>query len=49
LKEGLLKYKMVGEFLTDIKKKFEEGDKELIKVAKLKRLEQKEKMMKEFV
>ena len=45
---GLLEYKTVGEFLADIRKKFG-GDKESAKIAKLKRLEQGEKMIEEFV
>jgi len=49
LKRGLLEYKMVGEFLVDIKKKFGGGDKELIKVVELRRLEQGSRMMKEFI
>ena len=49
LEEELLEYKTVKEFLTDIKKEFEERDKETVKVAKLKRLKQEEKTMKEFV
>ena len=49
LKGGLLKYKTIGEFLVDIRKKFEGGDEESVKVAKLKRLEQEEKTMEEFV
>jgi len=35
--------------LINIRKEFREGNKEFIKVAKLKRLEQGGKMMKEFV
>ena len=49
LKGGLLKYKIVGEFLADIRKEFRGGDKESGKVAELKRLEQGEEMMEEFV
>ena len=39
LEGGLLEYKMVGEFLANIKKEFRGGDKKLVKVAELKRLE----------
>ena len=39
LEEGLLEYKTVGEFLADIKKEFRGGDKEIVKIAELKRLE----------
>jgi len=49
LEGGLLKYKTVGEFLTDIKKEFGGGDEESAKVAELRRLEQGNKMMEEFV
>ena len=44
LEGRLLEYKTVGEFLADIRKEFGEGDKEPVKVAELKRLEQREKM-----
>ena len=40
LEKELLEYETVGEFLTDIKKEFGGGDKESVKVAELKRLEQ---------
>ena len=49
LEGGLLEYETVGEFLTDIKKKFGGGDEELVKVAELQRLEQGNKTMEEFV
>jgi len=49
LEAGLLEYETVGEFLTDIKKEFGRGDKESVKVAELKRLEQGERTMEEFV
>jgi len=39
LEVELLEYKTVGEFLMDIKKDFREGDKKLIKVIELRRLE----------
>jgi len=38
LEEGLLEYENVGEFLVDIRKKFGEGDKKLVKVAELRKL-----------
>ena len=47
--EGLLEYKIVGEFLTDIKKEFGGEDEKSVKVAELKRLEQESKIMEEFV
>jgi len=49
LKEGILKYEIAGEFLTDIKKKFGEGDEKTAKVVELKKLEQEGRMMEEFV
>jgi len=39
LERGLLEYETAGEFLADIKKEFEGGDKETVKVAELKRIE----------
>jgi len=44
-----LEYESVGGFLIAIKKEFGEGDEELVKVAELKKLEQEERMMEEFV
>ena len=49
LEERILEYKLVGEFLTTIKKEFGEGEEESVKVVELKRLEQREKTIKEFV
>jgi len=49
LEEGILEYELVGEFLAAIKKEFKEGEEELVKVAELKKLEQGEKTMEEFV
>ena len=49
LKAGLLEYEIAGEFLANIKKEFGKEDKEGVKVVELKRLEQRSKMMKEFV
>ena len=49
LEEGVLEYEDVREFLADIRKKFGGGDKESVKVAELKKLEQREKTMEEFV
>ena len=45
----MLEYEIVGEFLANIKKEFEGGDKESVKVVELKRLEQGSKIMEEFV
>jgi len=44
-----VKYESVEEFLAEIKKEFERGDKELIKVVELKRIEQESRTMEEFV
>jgi len=49
LEGELLEYEIVGEFLADIRKEFRGGDEELAKVTELKRLEQGEKTMEEFV
>ena len=49
LKEGLLEYEIVGEFLANIKREFEGGDKEIVKVAELKKIEQGERTIEEFV
>jgi len=46
---GILEYKTVGEFLTDIRKEFGGEDEEATKVAELRRLEQGGKTMEEFV
>ena len=42
-------YESVGEFLAAIKKEFGEGEEEAVKVAELKRAEQGEKIMEEFI
>jgi len=39
----------LGEFLAEIRKEFGGGNEELVKLAELRRLEQEEKMMEEFV
>ena len=44
-----VEYELVGEFLAEIKKEFGGGDKESLKVAELKRIEQGGRMMEEFV
>jgi len=44
-----LEYEIAEEFLADLEKEFGGGDKKAVKVAKLKRLEQGNKMMEEFV
>ena len=49
LKRGLLEYETVEEFLMDIKIKFGKEDEESVKVVELQRLEQRNKIMEEFV
>ena len=50
LKTRILEYKIIaGEFLTDLRKEFEEGDEKVVKIAELKQLEQEEKIIEEFV
>ena len=49
LEASLLEYETVGEFLTEIKKEFGRENEKIVKVAKLKRLEQGRRAMKEFV
>ena len=44
-----MEYEIAEEFLADIKKEFGGEDEETVKVAELKRLEQRERTMKEFV
>jgi len=39
LERRLLNYKVVGEFLTDLKEEFRKGDEKTNKTAELKRLE----------
>jgi len=49
LEGGLLEYENIGEFLVDIRKEYRERDKESMKVAELRKLEQEGKMIEEFV
>jgi len=49
LETGELEFELVREFLAEIKKESGEGDKESIKVAELKRIEQRGRNMEEFV
>jgi len=44
-----LEYKTVEEFLADIKKELGRGNKEAVKVAELKRIEQENKTIEKFV
>ena len=49
LEEGLLEYETIEKFLVNIRKEFGREDKKLVKVAELRRLEQGNKMIEEFV
>ena len=49
LEAGELEYKTVEEFLTNLKKKFGEREEESVKVVELKKLEQGERIMEEFM
>ena len=49
LEVEVLEYETVGEFLVDIRKESSRGDEESVKIAKLKRLEQRGKTMEKFV
>ena len=49
LEVGELEYAMAGEFLAEIKREFGEENKKTVKVAKLRRMEQRGKTMEEFV
>jgi len=44
-----LSYAIVREFLSDLKEEFCKGDDKTIKIAKLKKVEQRSKMIEEFV
>jgi len=44
-----MEYKSVEEFLTSLKREFGGGEKESVKAVKLRKLEQREKTMEEFV
>jgi len=49
LEAGKIEFESVGEFLAEIKKEFGGGDKESVKVAELKKIEQGGRTMEEFV
>jgi len=49
LEAGEIEYKSVGEFLVGLKKEFGGENKEAVKIAELRRLEQRERTMKEFI
>ena len=44
-----LEYVMIGKFLADLKKEFGEEDNKMMKVAKLKKIEQRSKIIDDFV
>ena len=44
-----MEYKIVGKFLVDIKKEFGREDEELLKIVKLKEIEQENRIMEEYV
>jgi len=49
LELGEIEYKSAEEFLTSLRKEFGGGEKELVKAAELRKLEQGGKTMEEFV
>ena len=44
-----VKFRLVKEFLLELRKKFGERDEKLVKVAKLRKIEEVGRIMKEFV
>jgi len=44
-----LSYAIVGEFLSNLKEKFDKGDDKTIKIVELKKLEHESKTMEEFI
>jgi len=49
MEAGKIKYELVEEFLTSLRKEFGGGEKELVKVGELRKLEQGVRTMEEFV
>jgi len=49
LESGEVEFESAGEFLLELKKKFGEGDKKSVKVVEIKRVEQGERTMEEFI
>jgi len=49
LETGEIEFESIGEFLAEIKREFGGGDEESVKVAELKKIEQGERTMEEFV
>jgi len=44
-----VEFELAGNFLLELKKKFGEGDEELVKVAELRKVEQRGRKMEKFV
>jgi len=49
LENRSLEFAMVGDFLINLKQEFKNGNKKSIKVAELKKVKQRRKMMKKFI
>jgi len=49
LETGEFEFELVGEFLAKIRREFGGGDKESIKIAELKRMEQESRTTEEFI
>ena len=49
LESGKVEYKLVEEFLMSLKREFGGEEEESMKIAKLRKLKQEEKIMEEFV
>jgi len=49
LELGKAEFRSAGKFLLESRKKFREGDKESVKVAKLRKIEQRRRTIEEFV
>ena len=47
--ELVREYRLMGEFLLELRKEFGENNEELVKVVKLRSIEQEGKIMEEFV
>ena len=49
METGEVEFELAGEFLAEIRKEFGGGDKEVLKIAELKRIEQGARTIEEFV
>ena len=49
LEGGILEYETVGEFFADRRKEFRKRDKEAVKAAELRRMEQERRTIEEYV